>query len=205
MTAGFTTGFAADATPPAIIGTNPENGDNGITVNTQVMLQFSETINEITALQGVVVSYNGVPIPGSFSFQNNDTIILFTPSNPYLPGLTTVTTTQGVTDVAGNVISNVVTYSFTVDSPADTAQPSVTYGNPPLNATGVGRNVTVQALFDKRVNPLTVNSSSFVLQDNNTYLVIPGTATASANRLGATFTPSNPLAANTTYCWNLIQ
>jgi len=199
----FTTGFAADTTPPSVIGNNPINGDIGITVNTQVMVDFSEPINQITAVRGLTITFNGVAVPGAFSFQNNDRRMIFTPTAPYLPGLTTVTTTQGVTDVAGNPISNTVTYSFTVDTPADTTNAFVTVVSPPSGATNIGRNVVMQARFGERINPLTVTAATTYLYDNHTNLTINGTNTVSPDRMGLSFAPSAPLGANSQYCWYL--
>ena len=98
----FTTGFTANSTPPAITGNSPKNGDTGLPVNAQVMISFSEPIDEITATQGVTVSLNGAPVAGSITFQNYGQLLVFTQAAPLLPGVYTVTTTPGLTDVSGN-------------------------------------------------------------------------------------------------------
>src|SRR6185312_10731193 len=157
--------------------------------------------NEITASTGVQITQNGINVPGSFSFQNNDTQMVFNPTTPLLPGLVTVATTPGVTDYSGNVISNTVTFTFTVDTPSTTARPYVSMANPPNNLTGVGRNVTLQAQFNTRINQLTVTPSSFVVVDNNSTLPVAGTLTVSSNRRTASFAPTQPYAANERYCW----
>ena len=201
----FTTGFLTAATPPAITGYSPQNGDAGISVNAQVMIQFSTSISEISAISGVQVTQNGISVPGAFSFQNGDTQLIFTPTNPYLAAPVTVATTPGVTDYAGNVISNTVSFTFTVDTAALTTRPSVSMANPPNNIVGVGRNVTLQAQFSTRINQLTVNSASFVVEDSNSGLAIPGTVTVSSNRRVASFVAASPYAANERYCWYLNE
>ena len=205
----FTAGFAADLAAPTITGNSPLNGDTGITVNTQIMLQFNKTVSEISAVRSVSVTYNGVAVPGSFTFRNNDKLIVFAPANPFLPGPTTVTT-QGLTDVAGNILANAVSYSFTVDSPVDTAIPTVTTANPPSNAAGVGENVAVQVRFNKRVNPLTLTQDpvypSIYLSDApGNYTGVPVTITASTDRLTVTITPLSLLLPTTTYCLSIIS
>jgi len=197
----FYTGFLADSTPPAITGNSPQNGDAGVSVNAQIMLQFSAPISEISASSGVQITQNGITVPGAFSFQNNDTQLIFTPTSPFLSAPVTVATTPGVTDYAGNVISNTVSFTFTVDTPALTTRPSVTMANPPNNIVGVGRNVTLQAQFNTRVNQLTVTPSSFVVVDNNSGLAVPGTLTVSSGRRIASFVAASPYAANERYCW----
>ena len=199
----FNTGFAGSTTAPSITSYSPQNGDAGISVNAQVMIQFSASINEVTAINGVQVTQNGVAVPGAFSFQNNDTQLIFTPANPYALGTVTVSTTPGVTDNAGNVISNTVAFTFTVDSAAQTSNPTVTSYNPPNGIVGVGRNVTLQARFSTRINQMTVLPTSFVVVDNNSNLTVAGTLTVSSDRRTASFTPNNPYAANERYCWYL--
>src|SRR5206468_508590 len=100
-------------------GNSPPNGDIGITVNADVMVNFSEPVNQITAVRGILITLNGNAVPGAYSFQNNNQRMLFTPTTSYLPGVISVATTQGVTDTVGNPVTNTVTYSFTVDSPND--------------------------------------------------------------------------------------
>ncbi len=199
----FTTGFATSTTAPSITSYSPQNGDAGISVNAQVMIQFSTSINEVTAINGVQVTQNGVSVPGAFSFQNNDTQLIFTPTNPYALGTVTVSTTPGVTDNAGNVISNTVAFTFTVDTAAQTSQPTVTSYNPPNSITGIGRNVTLQARFSTRINQMTVSNTSFVVVDNNSGLAVLGAVTVSADRRTASFVPTSPYAANERYCWYL--
>ena len=199
----FSTGFSSITTPPSVTGYSPQNGDAGISVNAQVMIQFSTPINEISAINGVLVTQNSVAVAGAFSFQNGDTQLIFTPANPYLLGPVSVSTTPGVTDYAGNVIANTVSFTFTVDSPALTSHPFVSTANPPNNITGVGRNVTLQAQFNTRINQLTVTSTSFIVADSNSSIVVPGTLTVTADRRTASFVPSTPYAANERYCWYL--
>ena len=201
----FTTGFTSSTTPPTITGFSPQNGDAGISINAQVMIQFSTPINEISAINGVQVTQNGVGVLGAFSFQNNDTQLIFTPANPYLVAPVTVATTPGVTDNAGNVIANTVSFTFTVDTPSNTSRPYVSMANPPNNIVGVGRNITLQAQFNTRINQLTVTPSSFVVVDNNSNPVVafPGTLTVSPDRRTASFVPASPYAPNERYCWYL--
>ena len=199
----FSTGFTSATTPPTITGFSPQNGDAGISANAQVMIQFSGTINEISAIDGVQVTQSGAPVAGAFTFQNGDTQLIFTATNPYLAAPVTVATTPGVTDNAGNVIANTVSFTFTVDTPALTTRPSVSVSNPPNGIVGVGRNVTLQAGFNTRINPLTVTSTSFVVVDNNSALAIPGTVTVTPDRRTASFIAASPYAANERYCWYL--
>ncbi|OFY68011.1 MAG: hypothetical protein A2V64_06795 [Bacteroidetes bacterium RBG_13_43_22] len=73
--------------------------------------------------------------------------------------------------------------------------PTVSSTNPLNNVTGVPRNTEVEFTFSEGMDPLTINNSTFILKHGAT--TVPGAVTYSGNT--ATFTPSGPLAANTTY------
>jgi len=73
--------------------------------------------------------------------------------------------------------------------------PTATSTDPLNNVTGVPRNQLVAFTFSEAMDPVTVNSSTFTLTQGTTS--IPGTVTYSGTT--ATFTPTNVLAAVTTY------
>ena len=79
------------------------------------------------------------------------------------------------------------------DNPSVT--PTVTSTDPLNNVTGVPRNQVVAFTFSEAMDPLTINTSTFTLMQGTT--AIPGSVTYSGTT--ATFTPTNTLAAATTY------
>ena len=74
-------------------------------------------------------------------------------------------------------------------------RPTVTSTDPLNNVTGVARNKVVALTFSEAMDPLTINTSTFTLKQGTT--AVPGTVAYSGTT--ATFTPSNTLAAGTTY------
>jgi hypothetical protein len=74
-------------------------------------------------------------------------------------------------------------------------RPTVTTTGPENSATGVARNNTVVLTFSEAMDPSTINSSTFTLTQGTT--PIAGTVTYSGTT--AIFTPTNSLAAATTY------
>ena len=71
--------------------------------------------------------------------------------------------------------------------------------DPPNGTTGLGTNTTVTLQFSERVNPLTVNASTFRLLLSNNGVAVAGVVTVAADGRSATFTPSGGLAALTSY------
>ncbi|MBK7002351.1 MAG: Ig-like domain-containing protein [Rhodoferax sp.] len=75
------------------------------------------------------------------------------------------------------------------------AAPMVTAVNPSNNNLGVPTNTKVSATFSVEMDPLTLNASTFTLQQGATK--VPGTTSYSG--ITAVFTPTGALASNTTY------
>ena len=79
--------------------------------------------------------------------------------------------------------------------------------DPALSSTGVGTNVAPRIVFNERLNPLSVVSSSnelynhgsVELYNNATGQYVPATVSMSADRLTATLTPASALQPNTQY------
>lgn len=77
----------------------------------------------------------------------------------------------------------------------DTTSPSVLATVPANLAKGVGLSQQITATFSEAMNPATINTTTFTLQQGTT--VIPGTVTYAGNT--ATFIPASMLALSTTY------
>jgi hypothetical protein len=73
--------------------------------------------------------------------------------------------------------------------------PTVTSTDPLNNVTGVTRDKALTFTFSEAMDPSTINSSTFTLKQGTT--AVPGTVTYSGTT--ATFTPTNSLAAGTSY------
>jgi hypothetical protein len=112
----FTTGPAADTTPPTVILSNPSCGATGVATNTTVNTTFSEPMDPLTittanllltgpgttSVQGVVV-YNAV-----------SRIATFTPVSALAAStLYTFTVSTGVRDLAGNAMAANYVCTFT--------------------------------------------------------------------------------------------
>jgi VCBS repeat-containing protein len=106
----------------------------------------------------------------------------------------------------GTADSNPATVSITVN-PVATSAPRVTGVSPPDKATGVSRSTTVTATFNVAMkpssltNPKTHKSTTFILMGPGRKGPTQVSATVTCNTpcTTATLTPSQKLAANTTY------
>lgn len=209
-TFSFTTGLRTDSTPPAVVTTNPFNGDTGLPVNVQIMIRISEPLNEISAVHGISIMNNGSPIPGTFAFNDffsNQGVpeahyLMFVPTNPLYPAGVTTVSVANVTDIAGNALPN-STWSFTVDSPEELVGPPLVAYSPPSGAP-TGLNPVLEIRMAERINPVTLYTflvSGPGAPGNTKYW--PGTVTVAPDRLSATYTFPQPPQPNTQYCWEV--
>jgi hypothetical protein len=82
-------------------------------------------------------------------------------------------------------------------TPQTSNQTGIASTSPSSNNTSVDRNKTISVVFNTAMDPATVTTSNFSLQQGTTD--IPGTVALSADGKTATFNPTNTLQASTTY------
>ncbi len=113
----FTTGAAADATPPTVSATNPSDGRTGVPVNTVVSATFSETIDagSVNATTFTLRNGAGASVAGVVAASGNTAT--FTPSAPLGNMVVyTATLSTNVKDAAGNALAAEYSWSFTTIS-----------------------------------------------------------------------------------------
>jgi hypothetical protein len=109
----FTTGSTSDATPPTVTSVTPGNAASGVSVATNVVVTFSEMIDQTTLAAGFGLSHGGVPVAGSIAYNASIRQATFTPST-FLNGATSnIVTMSGVRDLAGNAMAATFTSTFT--------------------------------------------------------------------------------------------
>jgi hypothetical protein len=126
----------------------------------------------------------------------------FTPSSLLTnSALYTATVTNGAKDLAGNMLGVGPVpdpWTFKTAPVPDTVNPTIVSTTPADASTDIAVNATVNATFDKAMNPLTISTITFKLA-GPLGVVINGTVAYDAVNSIATFLPSSNLAANTTY------
>lgn len=192
----FTAAPTANATPPQVVGVSPGSGLIGVPINAQVVIQFNEPVDAATLNQVTLGSGAAVTVTRTLS-NGNQTLVLV-PMAPLSPSTNYTVTIAGVQDVSGNSMAAPATSTFTTGTGADLAPPSVAGASPASGAPGVPTNSLIELRFSKRIDPLTVTTSTFQVIPANG-LLIPGTIVVSTDGLTATFTPASPLATETTY------
>lgn len=195
---GFTTGTAANTVGPSVVGVSPPNALNAVPINARVLIQFDEPVDSLTLGQ-VTLSNAGVAITVIPTLSNANQTLTLVPVVPL--GASTIYTLSvtGVLDLSGNAMTAPSTTTFTTGAGADLTPPAVSATTPTSGATGVSVTTTIQVQFSKRIDPLTVTSATFFVNQQFVSATVAGTITVTPDGLTATFTLSAPLLASTTY------
>ena len=198
----FTTGTATDTTPPTVVSTIPANLATGVAINSKISAAFSEPMDPLTLTPATFILMQGATaIAGTVTYAAINSNAVFTPSsNLALNSLYTATVTTGAKDQAGNAMAANYSWNFTTGSTADTLSPNVISTNPTDKATNVALNHTVNATFDKAMDPSTINTTNFTLVGpGNGSNSITGTISYDTVHQIATFTPASDLAASSQF------
>lgn len=198
----FSTGAGTDITTPTVTLVNPADQASGVGTNTTLILQFSESMSAPTLTpQSFRLSLGGVFLSGRVFVSSRvgdaatpSLIATFIPDQLLAPNtLYTISLSGAATDTAGNPLASFIS-SFTTGSGIDNFQPSVTATAPFDGQTGVLQNAKITLVFSERINPATVNETTFFV--NGPAGKVAGPIDVSADQLSATLTPSSPLLPN---------
>jgi O-glycosyl hydrolase len=193
----FTT---ATGPAPTVTAVTPSDGSTGVIASTTVTATFSEamTASSITASTFTLTPQGGAAVPATVSYNSTTFTATLMPNAPLAPNTTyTATVTTGVVGATGSAIANVNSWSFTT---AEGPVPTVTAVTPLGGSTGNNIASTVTVTFSEAMDPTTVTALTFTLTGPSG--AVAGTvAPDPTDTTGAIyyFTPTAPLAYNTTY------
>ena len=197
----FTTGAGPDTTAPQVSSTNPVDMALSVGTNQKIVATFDKGMNSST-INGATFTLMGpgvTPVLGTVTYSTIGDTATFTPSSALATSTVyTATITTGVSDLSGNPLASNFVWTFTTGLATDTTAPTVTLMNPANGALGVGIDASVNATFDKAMDPSTLNPSTFTVTGPGATVVV-GKVSYDVSGMIATFTPVSPLAANITF------
>lgn len=191
----FTTGTSSSSNQPKVISTDPINGATGIALNKKITADFNKVMDVTTITTATFLLNQGmIAITGAVTYTG--TTAKFTPSVNLTAGtIYTATITTGAKDLLGNPIAANYIWNFTTGSALDIVAPTVISTDPADLATNVLLNKIITAKFSESMDPATINSATFLLEQGaNT---IPGTVSYSG--ITASFDPTANLTSGLTY------
>jgi hypothetical protein len=197
----FTTAASIVPTPPTVIATIPANAATDVPLNQTVSATFSKAMNPAT-IDSTTFTLTGpgaTPVSGLVAYAAVGNTLTFTPTaNLAASTLFTATITTGAQDLAGTGLASNYVWTFTTGVAVVTTPPEIVSTIPANRATGVSLNQAVSATFGEAMNPLTITTGTFQLTGPGA-TAIAGTVSYDAVDFIATFTPTLPLTASTTY------
>ena len=219
----FRTGLVPDTTRPRVTVTIPATTTpgptTGVATNTAITATFTEDMNPLTMTQ---TSFT-LAGPGTTAVTGNVTYAVGTRTATFLPDavlpnstVMTATVTTGAADLAGNALagnqallpaaSNYV-WTFETSAAPDTTGPTVTLEVPADLDTNVAINANINATFSEPMNPLSIVSLSFIIQETGPPLgpEIDGTVGYDVPSRVATLNPTLDLLADTNYTVTVLN
>ena len=185
----------SDTTAPTVISTDPANNATGVPLNQIITATFSEAMDPLTITTATFTLQQGTtPISGTVTYAGTSGTFTLASALAYSTTYT-ATITTGAEDLAGNALASNYVWSFTTRAAPDLTAPTVISTDPANNATGVPLNQIITATFSEAMDPLTITTATFTLQQGTT--PISGTVTYAGT--SGTFTLASALAYSTTY------
>lgn len=185
----FTTG---ETLSPFVITTDPENNEANVNLNKVVTATFNMIMDPLTLNATSFTIYNGSnPISGVVTYFG--TTARFTPSVPFTSNTIYIATISvGAKNLAGTAMANEYVWTF---STFTVVPPTVLTTDPFNDETNVALSKMITATFSVPMDPLSITAASFNIKQGANQIA----GTISYSGTTATFRPSSPLLANTTY------
>jgi len=197
----FTTAALPIAVPPTVISTIPADLATNVPFNQIVSATFSEPMDPAT-INSTTFTLTGpgaTPVLGLVAYSAISDSLTFTPTADLAASTTfTATITTGAQDLAGTGLANNYVWTFTTGTVPAVVSPEIVSTVPANAAANVPLNQAVSATFTEAMNPLTITTATFTLAGPGGIAVV-GTVSYDAVGFIATFTPTAPLTASTTY------
>jgi hypothetical protein len=206
---GFTV-QAAVIPAPSLLSISPGVNAGGMPIDSNITAVFSQPMNRTTINTSTVLLYlisnqdqGWYQVPGTVDVDASGRVMTFMPnallavnSQYYL------LLTNGIQDATGNTFPQYGYTSLNTTFSANTTPPTVVAFNPPALST-VGINVPIQLEFSADMNQDTASGMTVSTGGNPVAGTITWNSTVSCCSWGPGtilyFTPTTPLAANTTY------
>jgi hypothetical protein len=198
----FTTAAPADNTAPTVTGVNPSNGTNNVNVATDVLITFSEAMDQATINNTNITVKNTATnslVSGVVTYNPATFVATFNPDVSLAQGTGyTVTVSTAVKDVAGNALAAQFTSTFTTQPAPDNTAPTIVSISP-ANGTTAPPNTKVYVTFSEPMDQTTINNTNVTLKVTSSSAAVPGTVTYNAAQNMAIFSPTSALTPSTGY------
>lgn len=183
-----------------VIETQPLDDAQDIELDTPIQASFNTVIDSATVNENTfIIREDTTLVNGTFSV--SDSIITFIPAQAFDRNkVITSTLSSQIADTQGNSMGQEYVWNFTTRplTEEERTPPSVTATTPQSGDIGVPLNTNILAQFSKKINPETINSNTFYIQNDNGS-IISGSVSYADTTATAKFNPSDLLQDGTEF------
>ncbi|EWH10755.1 hypothetical protein DS2_06881 [Catenovulum agarivorans DS-2] len=195
----FNTGFDSDTAAPELVNASMLDNASDIPINHSPNFQFNEAIN-LNENMVVQLEQNGVMLDVQTTLSFGQTLLTVTPTQLFEPNSQYRIEISGITDTAGNGLSQTIVRNFTTGAQADLVAPSFeTWSLAQSGQTNVPRNPEIILEFGETIDRATVASDTIYLYNNGHAVRVPIDFSYGDNLNSIKLKPTEPLDANTSY------
>ncbi|MCP4993628.1 MAG: hypothetical protein GY934_07570, partial [Gammaproteobacteria bacterium] len=198
----FETAFAPDETAPLVLASTVSENDSDIPLNARFVVKFDEPIGPLFSGDVELIS-NSTPVDVGLVISSDRKQITITPLSLLTASAQHNLTVNNVVDLSGNATA-LYSAVFVTGVASDTATGAITAWSIPGNNTqNVPLNALLEVTLSERVDPTSINSSSFYLYDRTEGRKVAGNWALSSGDRVLTFTPDALLEADHRYDLNV--
>ncbi|MDI7190544.1 Ig-like domain-containing protein [Leptospira santarosai] len=182
---------------------SPGPNVTGVSLNTSIQVGFSQKLDPSSIQsQTIQLTQGNSVIAGSLT--STEKTLLFNPTSALAASkVYTVRVSKDIKSEGGSSLSEDYVWNFTTGSVVDAIAPDLSLRTPAINATLVPNTTSVQVALTETMDCTSVNGGTLSLKNTTTGLYEAGPV-ACVNSV-ITFTPTFPLAYNTTYRVDLFS
>jgi hypothetical protein len=185
-----------DDVGPTVLSTLPVDDATNVAPSTAVSAIFSTSMDGPSLDDTFTVQLGSATINGTVTYTDGNHTATFVPDEALdVDELYTATITTGATDAANVAMDE--DYSWTFRTAVDALPPFVVSTTPDDLAVDVAINTRPTATFSNAMDPATIDTDSFTLQQGKSTIL--GTVTLDGLTNTATFTPDEPLEIDLLY------
>lgn len=144
-----------DYSMPCVLSSVPGSNEISIDLHAQVTVTFSKSMDRVKTSNEFSLSSQSGEVSGNFLWSNNDSVMTFVPSEPFLRATKyTIRITEDAEDSKGNDLRDEFISSFY--TAGDDVKPYVESFFPAANSTGNTRETVVTVVFSEQMDPGTI-------------------------------------------------
>ncbi|WP_143870908.1 Ig-like domain-containing protein [Catenovulum sediminis] len=192
----FDTSFDTDGSGPQVVATSMSDQATGLPLNVLPAVRFNEAINALYLTDIKLLDAVGAEVAVSRAISGDRRRVTLSPVQVLTANESYTLWIDGVQDLSGNLLANPLEINFMTGESADTENGTAVRWSIPNNSQNVALNPLLAVDFSEPIDPTSINSSSFYLQDTSTNLPVAGQRILSDDGMRLTFVPDQALREN---------